>query len=72
MIDEMKDRNYTLVASNDTQIKKRGTFRVFDIETDETFFRCGKPKQGAGKTADDICAKTLFGVGMEHGTKYVF
>lgn len=36
MIDEMKDHNYTLVASNDTQIKKRGTFRVFDIETDET------------------------------------
>lgn len=32
MMDEMKDWNYTLVASNDTLSEKRGAYKVYDIE----------------------------------------
>lgn len=35
MIDEMKDWNYTVVAVNDTLKEMCGSFRVFDIETEE-------------------------------------
>ena len=35
MIDEMKDWNYTLVASNDTLDKKEGNYSVYDIDTEE-------------------------------------